>query len=918
MIAKSHRWQKTAVAAAAIALLGLSSSEAWALSLGRITVQSALGEPLRAEIDVPEINAEEAASLKTSVASPEAFAAAGLEYNAAMASLQASLQRRADGRAYIRMTSDRPINDPFVDMIVEASWSSGRILRDYTMLFDPPVLRNKAPAAATLPQISNTPSVTNLPKTPAPVAPTATEPARTTAPATRPATPTPPPRPVASQQSGQSGDGKQVVVKPGDTASKIANNTKAAGVSLDQMLVALLRANPDAFVHSNINRIRSGAVLDVPSTEQAQKLSTAEATQTVIAQSKDFNEFRRSLATNAPAAAVAAPTRKTGGAIDTKVEDRKTAVAKPDVLTLSKGAIQAKANEAKIAKERADKEAAARTNELNKNISDLKKIGGASAVAKAAVPAPAPAVVAASQPKAVLPSAPTVAMVSPVPAAMVAPSIPVAAVASAPAVKAASAPSSAPVAAASAAAPASAVATASAPASAAAPVSAPVKPKVVVGPPPEPVEPPGMLEELLDNPWAPYGLGLLLAAIGGFAFWKVRQRKRSQSHMDSSFLESRLQPDSFFGASGGQRVDTNNENSATGSSMVYSASQLDAADDVDPVAEADVYLAYGRDLQAEEILREAVRTNPGRLAIHTKLLEIFAKRRDAKNFEATASHAFQLTGANSPDWVRICEMGMGFDPTNPLYQPGGAPSSQATQPIAAATPSAFGNSTVAQPARADLTDSVSGVDLDLDLDFSLDEEPASAHAELSHDNFSQAKVEQTVKMPTPAAAAVAEVAPSADLDMDFDLSMDEPSPAPVHTHTPAPAPTLDHAMPEISLSMDGLSLSNNDHHPLPEFNATAPAPVAAPAAPAQPAAVDSGMLEFDLGSLSLDLDSPSEQPTEAPDSVGEDPLETKLALAEEFVSIGDEDGARALIEEVVSEATGEMRAKAQRALANLS
>ena len=93
--------------------------------------------------------------------------------------------------------------------------------------------------------------------------------------------------------------------------------------------------------------------------------------------------------------------------------------------------------------------------------------------------------------------------------------------------------------------------------------------------------------------------------------------------------------------------------------MVYSASQLDAADDVDPVAEADVYLAYGRDLQAEEILKEAVRTNPNRLAIHTKLLEIYAKRRDAKGFEATATNAFKLTGGASPEWARICEMGSG-------------------------------------------------------------------------------------------------------------------------------------------------------------------------------------------------------------------------------------------------------------------
>jgi pilus assembly protein FimV len=120
LIAKSHRWQKTA-AAAAIALLSLSTTGAWALSLGRITVQSALGEPLRAEIDVPEINAEEASTLKAVIASAEAFAAAGLEYNPAMSSLQATLQRRLDGRAYIRLSSDRAINDPFVDMIVEAS-----------------------------------------------------------------------------------------------------------------------------------------------------------------------------------------------------------------------------------------------------------------------------------------------------------------------------------------------------------------------------------------------------------------------------------------------------------------------------------------------------------------------------------------------------------------------------------------------------------------------------------------------------------------------------------------------------------------------------------------------------------------------------------------------------------------------------
>lgn len=883
MIAKSHRWQRTAVAAAAIALLGLSTTGAWALSLGRIAVQSALGEPLRAEIDVPEINAEEASSLTAKVASPQAFATAGLEYNPAISNLQVSLQRRPDGRAYIRLSSDRPINDPFVDMIMEVSWSSGRILRDYTMLFDPPVLRKSAPVAPTLPQVSATPAaMPPVAATPVPATPRAV---RSTTPTPRPAVTVAPAAAKAPLASASVDGTKQIVVKPGDTASKIAANSKPAGISLDQMLVALMRANPDAFIHGNINRIRSGAVIEVPTGEQAQAISTTEATQTVIAQSKDFNEFRRNLATNAPVAAVGTVSRKTSGAIDTKVEDKKASAATPDKLTLSKGSVQAK--EAKIAKERADKEAASHTAEISKNISDLKKLGGATV----ATPAPAPAVVTSAPKAAPSTPAPTVAVVATPPAPpVVAPSAPAATPASVPA---------------------PAADATSAPASAAA--SAPAKPKVATPvPTPEPIEPPGIIDELLENPLLPAGAGGLIALLGGFAFWRARQRKKNQSHMDSSFLESRLQPDSFFGASGGQRVDTNNDTgNATGSSMVYSASQLDAADDVDPVAEADVYLAYGRDLQAEEILREAVRTNPGRLAIHTKLLEIFAKRRDAKNFETTAAQAYQLTGNTSPEWIRICEMGLAFDPTNPLYQPGGAPRGATPEAVAGDSSSFGATSTIPQSARAELGgDSVSGVDLDLDLDFSLDEpQPASAISEVTADTFNQTAVD-AVKMPAPDVSEA--------MEMDFDLSEPAALLAPAAPEpTAAPAELL--PTPEISLSMDGPKLpGHDDPQAQHEFNATAPMAVSAtPSTP--PPTSDSGMLEFDLGSLSLDLDTPAdEKPTEAPESVGEDPLETKLALAEEFVSIGDEDGARALIEEVVAESSGDMRTKAQRALANLS
>ena len=241
-------WRKTAVAAAATALFALWAPNAAALSLGSITVQSALGEPLRAEIDIADINAEEAASLKAAVAPPEAFRAAGMEYNPAMSSLRVTVQRRADGRAYIRLSSDKPVNEPFVDMILEANWSSGRIVRDFTMLFDPPNLRAPAVSAAALPQtaspapsVATAPPIARIPISSEPVQP-AVAPPRRVGPAPKVA-----PSPRASTKSPvlqrAPADGRQIKVKTGDTASKIAASVKQPSVSLDQMLVALLRAN---------------------------------------------------------------------------------------------------------------------------------------------------------------------------------------------------------------------------------------------------------------------------------------------------------------------------------------------------------------------------------------------------------------------------------------------------------------------------------------------------------------------------------------------------------------------------------------------------------------------------------------------------------------------------------------------------
>jgi pilus assembly protein FimV len=386
LIAKSQQWQFSAIALAA--LLGLWGSNAIALSLGRINVQSALGEPLVAEIEILDINADEAASFSTRIAPPESFKTAGLEYNPALGSLQAVLQFRPNGRSFIKLSTDRAINEPFVDMLVETSWSSGRIVRDYTMLFDPPSLRDANVAIAAI-GVTPAAQARSRPAQPAaapPIAPPAiANPVTRPEPAVAAARPVEPvaarpiaPSPVPARPPAPASVEKTLTVKPGDTAGRIAAAHKPATVSLDQMLVALMRANPDAFIQNNVNRIKAGAIVDLPSEAQAQSTSAQEARQIIIAQSADFNNFRRKFAANAPTAAVAPAARELSGKVQTAVEEKKPSAAATDRLTLSKGAIQGKGSEAELANQRNARETANRAAELAKNLSDLNKLAAAS------------------------------------------------------------------------------------------------------------------------------------------------------------------------------------------------------------------------------------------------------------------------------------------------------------------------------------------------------------------------------------------------------------------------------------------------------------------------------------------------------------------------------------------------------------
>ncbi|RZJ10407.1 MAG: hypothetical protein EOP39_08770 [Rubrivivax sp.] len=396
--------------------------------------------------------------------------------------------------------------------------------------------------------------------------------------------------------------------------------------------------------------------------------------------------------------------------------------------------------------------------------------------------------------------------------------------------------------------------------------------------PPPAAEPPGLLEQLLDSPIVLPLAGVLVAILGGFGLYRLRSRRPANA-AETGFHESRLQPDSFFGGTGGQRVDTRDAQNSGQSSMSYSLSQLDAIGDVDPVAEADVYLAYGRDLQAEEILKEALRANPARLAIRLKLLEVYAKRRDTKGFEQLAVQLFAETKGSGEDWTKAQELGRGIDPDNPLYQPGGAPmlhddgGPERPEPMNASTlPQTALPSLVSQAGSAHLgtdalsrggpdTGPVSGFDLALDLDLDAPE-----------------PVSQTAMASTQAMPASFERAP---MTMDFDVSSRG-------TRTAPPAPDLNF---DVS-TMGGFP---------PKSASTA----------------ESTDLDFDLGEPTRPGESTPDLSALGDDDGDGDPLARQLELADEFRQIGDTEGAREVLQELIQRASGSLRDRAQTMLNEL-
>jgi len=837
----------------AVAGLALSMS-VHAVGMGGINVASALGQPLKAEIELMIVSKTEKDSLVARLASPEAYKGAGLEYPYGN-KLKFEIQSRASGEPYIKVSSAQPINDPFVSLLVELSWSAGKLSREYTFLLDPvgyvPVQPAQRSVEAVAPAVQTAPSV--VPGVPAETEAAPVEQAPPLTAAITPVEPAPAGQPTPAEQEAPASavpavaaetaipvkqaepevtEAKPVeqaasaaavepenqeflAVRRGDTLYKIAAQTKLADMSLERMLVALYRANADQFDGKNMNRIRVGKILRLPSQDQYESVTQYESVKEIHAQAADWNAYRQKLAS---AAAVSSQSQAAqqiaSGKITSSVTD-KAPVAKEssrEVLKLSKGEApgdrtatgaggksmsaqdkKSAAQEDAIAKAKAVKEGQERAAILEKNIQDMKRL--AQLKSEAAV--------LAQQPSAAAPA------VAPAPAKP-------------------------------------------AEASAAKPKPTEVKPE------------PSLLDQILGEPLYLEAAGAALLVLVGLAFVLYRRKKK---HYDVEIEEA---GEDIGSASGSFKVPVT-PSPDTGDftrSNVTQAAATSESDNVDPISEAELFLNFGRDVQAEDILKEALQNTPNNHQIHLKLLGIYANRKDADSF-STIARKLQDSG-DEDAWQQAVAMGRKLEPGNPMYGGGGFRSMEDT---GSATMQVKSFDAMPQQQETS-TAQASG----LDFDFGA---PAGQTAPSPEQDFLGAG-EDTLIMPDTEQEAV----------MDFDITSTNPA-------LPEAEESMTAARSEANKPADDGGMAFTLDFPIEDVVKPASSPSAA------------GM---GFEGISLNFDDAAAPPSESAAGGQDDQWQevaTKLDLAKAYQEMGDNDGAREILEEVMREGDAGQREAAQ-------
>ena len=843
-----------------LALMLAGAISAQAAGLGRLSVYSGIGQQLNAEIALTA-TPDELSSMTAKLASHEAFREAGVEYMGLLADVRISLEKNAAGQPVLRLTSIRPIGEPFLHFLLELNWASGRMVREYTFLLDPPELLQAAKPASVVTPV--TPAGKALPPVVAPAQP----------------------KPAAAIARQAQPAASEYRVKPGDTLSKIAREIRPETVTLDQMLVALFNVNRDAFAGNNMNRLRAGKILRLPAPAEVAGLDAAEARKLVIAHSGEFDAYRGRLARAAAEAppAETAPRQQAAGVIAPRVIDQVPAPAPTDKLEVSRteparAATGAGLEEDLIARDKALREASERIAQLEKNIENLKKLvevksqTGAQLQQDAAATQPKPPPGIPESPAAVAPAERPAPAEEPKPAAEP--------------VKPAQPPAQPPV--------------------AKAPVTAP---------PPPPPEP-GFIEE---NPALVYGGGGLIALLLGYLGYSSWRRRKAAIDQDGASLAAMPPAAAGIQEAKAAAAAPAPAAAATGFETGEVSIQGEFSDGglltneeiVDPVAEAGVLMAYGRDRQAEEVLLDGLEKDPARQAIHMKLLELYAKQENIAQFETVAEKLHALTNGRGADWEKALAAARTLGLAGGIFGiAGGAaavipPEADGIEPSAVldsqqsiAQPLAPVSAEAVETAEAPLAEETPSLEFDLDLG-----EPAKAEA-----------------APPAAETSLAVEAPEEDISLDFDFDLGTPE-----------ARELVEAAVDRAIEPSESKLANLDF----DLDLGSPAGMEVDTAPVQPrqasevASGEAGAVGGGIDDLKFDFDLELDREPAGPaaagpggeaspateigavEDVAEQPVDdvqpdspeaaTKLELALAYEEMGDIEGARELLNEVLNE-----------------
>ena len=901
------------------AATALTSEMAYALGLGEVTLKSALNQPLVAEIELLDAKTLAPGEVVPVLASVEDFNRAGVDRQYFLTDLTFTPVLRPDGKSVIRVSSTKPVREPYLNFLIEVLWPSGRLLREYTLLLDPPLYSPEI-AASVAPQL--------------PI----------TTPATRPASPpraATPPVQASPVRSAQPGD--QYKVAPNDTLWEIAERTRQGG-SVHQTMLAIQDLNPDAFIGGNINRMKNGQVLRMPSAEQIASRSQAEAIQQVAQQNASWRQAgsaatagARQLDATQRGSAGAAPSRseqgdnlrlvapETGQATsgsDAGAGDDSAALR--DKLAVAEESLDSSRNENLELKDR--------LNDLQSQLDKLQRLMQLKDDQLAKLQAQ---LATGAEPGAQVSASADSAASEPAPATAVAPQENAsAAEADASAEPEAAADTSA------------APAPQREPAAPQASATQPAAPAPVATTEAQAPENDSYLSGLLSNPVLLGVLGgsaLLLLLVGLMAL--SRRNAMKEAELQENLLADDA-PDTFYVAQQDLVSPDASTDEAAHDGDRHSLDSLAAAGN-DPLAEADVYIAYGRFNQAADLLQSALNDEPQRSDLRLKLMEVYAELGDRDGFarqEAElreiggSSAAIEQTRARYPAMAAAVGMGVAaaaasgddFDSfsLDDLELDAPAPAAQHADDSFDLSLDDLAlddelSSTVAPTSEAatDL-DTLDFDDLDLDVapqqqgaddfsfelddevatsgDVSLEDELAGFSLDLDEQPATPAREDEFTlslddELSKPVAAETAddfdfelsEPATSADMPDEFDLSLSDDTP-----DTTAPE-SFASELEEVEAELDDLS---RDLEPLDQ-----PAPEVAVAPAIEPVEPSSEALDDDF-----DFFADTDETT------------TKLDLARAYIDMGDAEGARDILDEVMSEGSDTQQQEAREMLAKLA